>query len=106
MANYNYQNVNVNIIDVDTQKVILKDFTLYFQSNSLNYLIRGGSDMVCAFPTWSSGDEPTTVQLLQMEEYGYEWASEDANMIKREYNSYQGGTLLPSVINLYLRKTA
>ncbi|MDU1906269.1 MAG: hypothetical protein E6772_15985 [Dysgonomonas sp.] len=104
MANFKTQNINVNIIDVDTQKVISKDFTLYMESYSANFLIRGGRDMICGFTNSNYGGTPFTVSLPQMHEYGYEWATPDANIVQREYDPYQGGDLLPAVINLYLRK--
>lgn len=98
------QNSRVNIIDVDTLRIIPKDWIFEIPRNTAAYIIRGGSDTLCGLSFWHSEPE-TTFELPQLDEYGYEFAYPDGNSIPIAYDIYRGGTL-PAVINIYLRKTA
>lgn len=106
MAKYKYQNINVNIIDVDTKKVILEDFHLEISPLSLRWLIRGGSDMMCSVTPNIIADYYEAI-IPEMGELGYEWAYPDGNIINPEIEYDGNGSsniTLPGLFNFYLRK--
>ncbi|MDR3059340.1 MAG: hypothetical protein ACK5KL_04225 [Dysgonomonas sp.] len=106
MANFINQNVKVNFIDVDTQFVVLKNFTLYIGILGTNILIRGGSDEISIGRIYSGEDNKIEFGLPGLTGMGYELAYADGNKFNVKYDNDFESYVLPGVINIYLRKIA
>jgi hypothetical protein len=113
METYTYQDITVNVLDIDTKKVICEDFVirLYPVDGSLlndvpNRLIKHGSAKLTNVPINSSGGFISVIfDHDQLRSYGYqevESAAEDH--IELDITGRYG--IVREIYNIYLQKIA
>lgn len=100
----NFQNIQINVIDVDTKKLIQEDFTVLLYPIDANYAttsnrvihrtIKGENDTLCNVPVCDNFMNISFDSAPGFHERGYEIV-DDSNYIQFEYVEEIGAFMAP-----------